>query len=65
MRPTDGDANATIACGTMMQAAISTGAHWLERVVTTPAINGSIAALANWNSKTPPAKISNGHCLSK
>ena len=30
-----------------MHAAINTGAHWLDRVVTTPAINGSIAALAS------------------
>ena len=46
LRPTDGEVNATMACGTMMQAAISTGAHWLDRVVTTPAISGSMAALA-------------------
>ena len=44
----------------MMQAAISTGAHWLERVVTMPAIKGSIAALASCNSSTLPAKISSG-----
>ena len=47
LRPTDGEVSATIACGTMMQAAISTGAHWLDRVVTTPAISGSIAAFAS------------------
>jgi hypothetical protein len=29
----------------MMQNAISTGAHWLDRVVTTPAISGSIAGV--------------------
>ena len=60
MRPTEGEVSATIACGTMMQAAIRTGAHWAERVVTTPAISGSIAALASWNSSTLPAKISSG-----
>ena len=60
MRPTDGDISATIACGTMMQAAISTGAHWLDRVVTTPAISGSIAALASCSSSTLEAKISSG-----
>ena len=49
--------SATIACGTMMQKAISTGAHSLERVVTTPAISGSIAALASCSSSTLPAKI--------
>ena len=41
-----------------MQKAIRTGAHWLDRVVTTPAINGSIAALASCNSNMLPAKIS-------
>ena len=49
----------------MMQAAISTGAHWLDRVVTTPAISGSIAALASCNSSTPPAKISSGRWRSR
>jgi hypothetical protein len=49
-----------MACGTMMQAAISTGAHWLDRVVTTPAMIGSIAALASCSSSTLPAKINNG-----
>ena len=44
----------------MMQAAISTGAHWLDRVVTTPAISGSIAALASCSSSTAAAKISRG-----
>ena len=48
-----------MACGTTMQAAIRIGAHWLERVVTTPAINGSIAALASCSSRMLPAKISN------
>ena len=42
----------------MMQAAIKTGAHWLDRIVTTPAISGSMAALASWNSSMAPAKIS-------
>ena len=42
-----------MACGTMIQAAIKTGAHWLDRVVTTPAISGSIAALASCNSSIP------------
>ena len=62
LRPTVGDISATIACGTMMQAAISTGAHWLDRVVTTPAMIGSIAALASCSSSTLPAKISSGRC---
>ncbi len=56
LRPTDGDISATIACGTMMQSAISTGAHSLERAVTIPAINGNMAALANWSRKTAQAK---------
>ena len=56
MRPTEGEVSATIACGTMMQAAIRTGAHWLDRVVTTPAISGSIAALASWNSSIAAGK---------
>src|ERR1700733_3195751 len=60
LRPTEGDASATMTCGTTMHAAISTGAQWLERVVTTPAINGSIAALASCSSSTQPAKISRG-----
>ena len=60
LRPTDGEVSATMACGTTMQAAISTGAHWLDRVVTTPAISGSIAALASCSSSTLPAKISSG-----
>ena len=47
LRPTEGEASATMACGTMMHAAISTGAHWLDRVVTTPAISGSMAAFAS------------------
>ena len=58
IRPTEGEVSATIACGTMMQAAIRTGAHWLDRIVTTPAISGSMAALASWNSSMAPAKIS-------
>ncbi len=40
-----------------MQAAISTGAHWLDRVVTTPAISGSIAALASCSRRMLAAKI--------
>ena len=47
LRPTDGDVSATIACGTIMQAAISTVAHLLDRVVTMPAISGNIEALAS------------------
>ena len=54
-----------MACGTMMQAAISTGAHWLDRVVTTPAIIGSIAALASCSSNTLPAKINSGRWRSR
>ena len=38
---------ATTICGTTMQAAISTVAHWLERIVTTPPSSGSIAAFAS------------------
>ncbi len=60
LRPIEGDVSATMACGTTMHAAISTGAHRLERVVTTPAINGSIAALASCSSSTLPAKIRRG-----
>ena len=44
--PTDGDSSATTSCGTTIQAAISTVAHWLERMVTTLPINGSMAPLA-------------------
>ena len=40
--------------------AISAGAHSLERVVTTPAMMGSIAALAKWKSVTQAVKISSG-----
>src|ERR1700733_174422 len=60
LRPTEGDASATITCGTTMHAAINTGAHRLERVVTTPAISRSIAALASCSSNTLPAKIRRG-----
>ena len=63
--PTHGDSSATTSCGTTMQAAISTVAHWLERMVTTLPINGSMAALARWNSNRQPAKISSGRlCIS-
>ncbi len=46
-----------MACGTTMQAAINTGAHWLDRVVTTPAISGNIAALASCSRRMLAAKI--------
>ena len=45
-RPTQGDIMATTHCGTMMQAAISNVAHWLERVVRTLPMSGSIAEFA-------------------
>ena len=48
-----------------MQAAISTVAHWLERMVRTLPISGSMAALARWNSMTQPAKISSGRLRSR
>ena len=57
---TAGDISATMACGTMMQAAIRTGAHWLDRVVTTPAMIGSMAALANCSSRMLAAKDQQG-----
>src|ERR1700720_3144024 len=47
LRPTDGEVSATMAWGTMMQAAINTVAHLLDLVVTTPAMSGNIAALAS------------------
>ena len=55
--PTHGDSAATSICGTTMQAAINTVAQWLlERMVSTLPINGSMAALARWNSKQAAGK---------
>ena len=59
-RPTQGEISATMSCGTTMQAAISTVAHSLDRVVSTLPISGSIAALARWNISTQPARMSSG-----
>ena len=59
-RPTHGENTATTSCGTTMQAAIRTVAHWLDRIVNTLPISGSMAALARWNSITQPARISSG-----
>ena len=63
-RPTHGESTATTSCGTTMQAAIRTVAHWLDRMVRTLPISGSIAALARWNSSMQPAKISSGRLRS-
>jgi hypothetical protein len=46
LRPTQGEKIATNTCGPTMQAAIRTVAHWLERVVKTLPISGSMAAFA-------------------
>ena len=46
-RPTAGADNATTSCGTTMQAPIRVVAHVDACRVTTPAINGSIAAFAS------------------
>ena len=54
-----------MACGTTMQKAISAGAQSAERVVTTPAIKGSIAALASCSSSTAQAKINSGFCRTR
>ncbi|MGY4373788.1 hypothetical protein ACVWZ3_001427 [Bradyrhizobium sp. i1.3.6] len=62
MRPTVGDSSATIACGTTMQKATSTVAHWLDRAVTALAISGIIAAFANCSSSTLSAKTMSGRC---
>ena len=43
-----------------MQAAIRTVAQWLDRMVRTLPISGSIAALASWNSMKLPEKINSG-----
>ena len=48
-----------------MQAAISTVAHSLERVVRTLPISGSMAALARWNSRIEIPNTSNAGWLSK
>ena len=43
-----------------MQAAISTVAHWLERMVSTLPMSGSMAALARWNSRMQQPNTSSG-----
>ena len=43
-----------------MEVATRTVANWLERKVIMLAANGSIAALASWNSAMQPAKIMSG-----
>ena len=60
LRPDPGRHSATMSCGTTMQAAISTVAQSLDRMVSTLPISGSMAALARWNSRTQPAKMSSG-----
>src|SRR6516165_5503155 len=49
--------------GRTMQAAIKVEAHSLARKVTIPAISGSMAAFASWNSKMQPANINNRRSL--
>ena len=59
-RPTEGEDTATTICGTTIQAATNVVAHALERLVTTLAISGSMAAFANWKTATHPAKVNSG-----
>src|SRR6185295_13142142 len=62
-RPTHGATPATMTVGTTMHAAISVDAQALERMVRMLPIIGSIAALASWNSRMHPAKISSRRSL--
>ena len=51
MRPTQAREQGDTICGPTMQAPITTVAHWLERVVSTLPMSGSMDALARWNSR--------------
>ena len=64
-RPAQGETVATTSCGPTMQAAISTVAHSLERIVRTLPISGSMAALASWNSRIETPNTSNAGWLSR
>ncbi len=55
-RPTQGENNATINCGTTMHAPMRMVACSLERIVIRLASVGIIAALARWNSTMQKAK---------
>ena len=48
-----------------MQAPISTVAHWLERMVSTLPMSGSMAALARWNSRMQQPNTSRARLLSR
>jgi hypothetical protein len=57
VRPTQGAIAATTPCGARMQIASTSVAVSGVRSVSIPAMMGSIAALASWNSTTAAAKI--------
>src|SRR5215472_15231565 len=62
-RPTEGENVATTSCGTTMQAATNVVAPVLERMVTTLATSGSIAAFASWKTATHAANVKSGRLV--
>src|SRR4029077_17076312 len=60
VRPTQGAIAATTNCGARMQIAMTTVAYWGARVVSDPAMIGSMAVFESWNSTIAAAKINNG-----